>query len=193
MLTLPYTIAVLTGLQVYVRALSCSTHILLSKLFLQNQASAFVISNLKISANPSYVSTNASYYVSNITGRQVLDINLFIKKDINSKLMVIFELYKFNGRKKLKLWTMPKVNLCDLMRSAISAPVILDFVKESDSNLFRACPYKAGHYYLNQYPIQRPSGRKFLPRGLYYFLVEILHEDGKKASVCKLEVYMERK
>jgi Protein of unknown function (DUF1091) len=95
--------------------------------------------------------------------------------------------------KKVKLLTLPKMNLCDLTTSVSTVPVLSGFLKQAENfgNLVKKCPYKPGVYYIKQYGTQSNSEIMFLPGGLYFSNVQVLDENVKRFNVLKLEIHFE--
>jgi Protein of unknown function (DUF1091) len=69
-----------------------------------------------------------------------------------------------------------------------------DFLKNAGQfgNFVKKCPYKPGVYYIKQFATQSTSESLFLPRGVYYTLVQLLDENVKRFSVLRLEIYSEQ-
>jgi hypothetical protein len=168
-----------------------------------------------VSENTTFGIANTT--LNNVTGQQLLNINLNLYKELKFKIMVKYpmslifisyviifiifffvvveyKLFKIENEEKIKMLQIPKFNYCNIRRSGSTVPLISKLFNEllKYGNIVAPCPIKPGNYFIKNFPVQTSGLLSFFPAGLYTSAIQLLDENAKSKTIIKIELFFSR-
>jgi Protein of unknown function (DUF1091) len=130
--------------------------------------------------------------------KPLFDVDLYMLRDMGVKVTVKVDILIAIDDKKRKMFTLPKVNYCDIRRGMFGAlSIYKEFVESfyKYGNLSQPCPFKRGYYYFKDLYVDDsflPTYLMSLAQGVYIVQAVVYDETVKgKTWISNNEFYVD--